>query len=70
MSGEFRNQIENNSILNNDGTEVIEVDKVNSIFDTIESSVNEILDNLKPYTVFSELEDIYKSLEELGDKLY
>jgi hypothetical protein len=70
MKSEFRKQIDRYVTETEDGTKVVDFDEVNSIICTIESDVNEIKDELEKYNVFSEINDIYKLLDTLSDKLY
>lgn len=53
-----------------DKTEFITYNDAKNIIDGIEREVNEIKDKLKPYTVFSELEEVYDMINELSKTLY
>lgn len=50
--------------------DVINVNKVMEIIDEIEGEINEIKDMLKPFTILTEIENVYNLLADLRDKLY
>jgi hypothetical protein len=70
----YRRDLDNATVLAEesdiDKTEFITYNDAKNIIDSIEQEVNEIKDKLKPYTVFSELEEVYDMINELSKKLY
>jgi hypothetical protein len=53
-----------------DKTEFITYNDAKNIIDSIEQEINEIKDKLKPYKVFSELEEVYDMINQLSNSLY
>lgn len=70
---EYRNQVKSNEAdidCIDEKSKYIDMEEVMSIIDEIESVVNEIRDKLAPHRSFSEIDDVYKIVEQLSDKLY